>query len=592
MARRDPGALVGGAHPVTLDEVQREPGLPSAVKREIDRDRRPGRFLLTGSANLLLMRRISESLAGRASYLTLWTMTRREQMGLGRRGAWEELIKTPDAEWLDVFAARPGDPVDWRAEALRGGFPVPAVHLGSPDERAIWFDGYVRTYLERDLQMLSSGARLESLVLQDLLTWRDSRLGSAEVLHWRATTGEEVDFVIEVEGEWSPDVVYTPFDGGYARFGSSIVHRGDEIWIGAPLAGDFEGRAYVLSWDPEAEDWGGMTKFAVDDLVQGDGMGPVVALGEAVGVVGLQGDDFGSGTAVIIERQGDGGWTSGAKVASEIAGLDAVTDGDVECEDGSAGDFTCTSVDMVSFLPVQEIGGTRGMQVNDVWGWTDPVTGTEWALVGRYDGTAFIDLSDPGNPVYTGDLPLTEGANPNVWRDIKVYRDHAYIVSDGAGEHGMQVFDLTRLRDVAAPPVTFEATAHYDRIHSAHNIVINEETGFAYAVGASGGGDTCGGGLHMIDIREPASPVFAGCFADATTGRQMTGYSHDAMCIIYEGPDEDHRGKEICFGSNETALSIADVSDKDAPVALAMESHPNSAIRTRAGSTPSTSTST
>ncbi len=65
-ARRDPEALVGGTGPVTLDEVQREPTLLQAVKRAIDRHRTPGRFLLTGSANLLLMRQISESLAGRA----------------------------------------------------------------------------------------------------------------------------------------------------------------------------------------------------------------------------------------------------------------------------------------------------------------------------------------------------------------------------------------------------------------------------------------------------------------------------------------------------------------------------------------------
>lgn len=71
IARSDPDSLVGGTEPVTLDEVQREPDLLLAVKRAIDRRRAPGQFLLTGSANLLLMRRISESLAGRASYLTL-----------------------------------------------------------------------------------------------------------------------------------------------------------------------------------------------------------------------------------------------------------------------------------------------------------------------------------------------------------------------------------------------------------------------------------------------------------------------------------------------------------------------------------------
>jgi hypothetical protein len=159
-ARRDPDALVGGSLPVTLDEVQREPDLLHAVKRAIDKRRKPGRFLLTGSANLLLMRRVSESLAGRASYLTLWPMTRREQRGLGRCGLWDELIETPDEDWLDMLASGSGDPEDWRKLVRRGGYPTPAVHMRKANERAIWFDGYVRTYLERDLQELSAVAAL------------------------------------------------------------------------------------------------------------------------------------------------------------------------------------------------------------------------------------------------------------------------------------------------------------------------------------------------------------------------------------------------------------------------------------------------
>ncbi len=155
-ARRDPESLVGGAGPVTLDEVQREPGLLHAVKRAIDRDRRPGRFLITGSADLLLMRKVSESLAGRASYLTLRPMTRREQRGLGSAGLWDTLVKSPDDQWRDILAAEPDMAEDWRALARRGGFPTPAVELATQGERSIWFDGYVRTYLERDLQDLAS----------------------------------------------------------------------------------------------------------------------------------------------------------------------------------------------------------------------------------------------------------------------------------------------------------------------------------------------------------------------------------------------------------------------------------------------------
>jgi len=159
-ARRDPEALTGGTRPVTLDEVQREPDLLCAVKRAIDKDRKPGRFLLAGSANLLLMRKVSESLAGRASYLTLWPMTRREQRGLGRCGLWDELLATRNEDWLDLLAARPDEPEEWRALARRGGFPTPALHLRKAADRAVWFDGYVRSYLERDLQHLSAVAAL------------------------------------------------------------------------------------------------------------------------------------------------------------------------------------------------------------------------------------------------------------------------------------------------------------------------------------------------------------------------------------------------------------------------------------------------
>jgi predicted AAA+ superfamily ATPase len=195
-ARRDPEALVGGDTPVTLDEVQREPSLLQAVKRAIDRKRTPGRFLLTGSANLLLMRRVSESLAGRASYLTLWPMTRREQQGLGTCGRWEALLETLDRDWRELLAGEDGTE-DWRALARRGGFPTPALELDTAADRAIWFDGYVRTYLERDLQdlatisalpdfrrlMRATALRLGQLVNQTELG-RDAALPQATVHRW------------------------------------------------------------------------------------------------------------------------------------------------------------------------------------------------------------------------------------------------------------------------------------------------------------------------------------------------------------------------------------------------------------------------
>ena len=230
-----------------------------------------------------------------------------------------------------------------------------------------------------------------------------------------------------------------------------------------------------------------------------------------------------------------------------------------DSDTGSAGGYPCNNVDLAAFMPLDQIGGTRGNSAaNDIWGWTDPQTGNEYAIIGRVFGTSFVDISNPVNPVYLGELP-THGAFGSSWRDIKVYNNHAYIVSE-ANQHGMQVFDLTQLRGVTNPPATFGETDHYNKMAQAHNIVINEDSGFAYIVGASGK-NSCSGGLHMVDLSNPTNPSFAGCYSG-------DGYTHDAQCVIYNGPDADHQGKEICLNSNEDTLTIVDVTNKSNPVQL------------------------
>jgi choice-of-anchor B domain-containing protein len=376
------------------------------------------------------------------------------------------------------------------------------------------------------------------------------------------------------EEAWSSTGRLLPFDGPQqAQFGASLARVGGEVWVGAPNAGGSEGRVYRFVRGDGG--WTSADKLAVGDLEEGAGFGGSSAVSGDVALIGLPGDDFGAGTAMILERDGTDGWTLASRVFSELDNYAAVTGGRADCSGGQAATFGCEEIHVLSFLPVGEIGGSRGVEVNDVWGWTDPETDREYALVGRVDGTSFVDVTDPENPVYLGSLPKTEGSRANTWRDVKVYDDHAFIVADGAGDHGVQVFDLTRLRDVEDAPVTFEATAHYDGVASVHNIVINTETGFAYAVGSNGGGETCGGGLHMIDVRQPANPTFAGCFAEEGTGRQGTGYTHDAQCTIYRGPDEDYQGQELCFNANETAFNIADVTDKENPVSVATAEYPN-----------------
>ena len=157
-ARDNPADLVRRASLLTIDEVQREPDVLLAVKRAVDeeRPRRSGRFLLTGSANLLLMNRVSESLAGRASYVTLWPLTRREQLRLGSAGIWSMLLSEPVAAWPDLVQSEDVPTEDWQTLVRRGGYPTPAHELQTDEQRRLWFEGYVATYLERDLQMLSA----------------------------------------------------------------------------------------------------------------------------------------------------------------------------------------------------------------------------------------------------------------------------------------------------------------------------------------------------------------------------------------------------------------------------------------------------
>jgi choice-of-anchor B domain-containing protein len=251
------------------------------------------------------------------------------------------------------------------------------------------------------------------------------------------------------------------------------------------------------------------------------------------------------------------------------------------CTRGMAGEFPCDGIDLMSFIPHAELGTTF---VNDVWGWTDPQTKKDYAIVGAGEGTVFVDITDPKRPDVLGILP-THTSNFFFWRDIKVYQNHAFVVSEDSG-HGMQVFDLTQLRDWDGTYTTYSATAHYDVFGRAHNIAINEETGFAYAVGAREG-EGCNFGLHMIDISNPVNPTFAGCYGD-------TGYVHDTQCVVYRGPDARYQGHEICFNSNAPGafmgpdhwVEVVDVTDKSNPVSLSRETYPNAGYSHQGWLTP------
>lgn len=156
LAIRNPETFLDQGERLIVDEVQHAPDLLLAVKRRVDELRTEGRYILTGSSNLLLQQNVSETLAGRAGYLGLRPLTRREQLGFGTAGAWSELLGEEPARWPDVLEAQPAPPESWQDLARRGGYPVPAYRLQSEDARATWFAGFAATYLERDVQQLSA----------------------------------------------------------------------------------------------------------------------------------------------------------------------------------------------------------------------------------------------------------------------------------------------------------------------------------------------------------------------------------------------------------------------------------------------------
>ncbi|NND63090.1 MAG: choice-of-anchor B family protein [Flavobacteriaceae bacterium] len=228
----------------------------------------------------------------------------------------------------------------------------------------------------------------------------------------------------------------------------------------------------------------------------------------------------------------------------------ALSFGQTPCTNGFAGQYPCNGYNLLSHITATAMGASGG---NDIWGWTDPQDGKEYAIVGLDNGTAFVDITDPISPIYLGKLPSTTGSATA--RDIKTYNNFAFVVSDNNGNHGMQIFDLTRLRNVANPPETFTVDVLYSDFENAHNLAINEETGYAYACRTN----LFGGGVHLINIQDPLNPINEGGVSGVLT--------HDAQIVIYNGPDTEYTGREILFSYNgfDEDVTIVDVTDKASP---------------------------
>jgi hypothetical protein len=230
------------------------------------------------------------------------------------------------------------------------------------------------------------------------------------------------------------------------------------------------------------------------------------------------------------------------------------------CENGFADIYPCSDYDLMSRISLATFNTSSG---NDIWGWVDSTNGNEYAIMGVYNGTVFVDVTDPVNPIFLGGMSTQTIANS--WRDIKVHNNHAFVVADNANNHGMQVFDLTRLRNVVNPPVIFNADFLYTNVGSCHNVVINESESIAYLVGC----DTFNGGPVFVDISNPTNPVSLGGYA-------ASGYSHDAQVITYNGPDTDYVGQQIYIGSNiyNDEIVILDVTDKNNVIPISNLSYP------------------
>lgn len=237
-----------------------------------------------------------------------------------------------------------------------------------------------------------------------------------------------------------------------------------------------------------------------------------------------------------------------------------------ECVNGMADGFPCSGYDLLARIELKDLNlsntAASNLSGNDSWGWTDTTTNKEYALIGLNTGLSLVDISEPRAPVVLGFIP-TETVNSD-WRDVKVHNNYAYVVSE-AENHGMQIFDLTKLRDVVNPPQVFSPDFTFKNFGRAHNIVINESNGYAYPVGTSRNGTYKGGPL-FLNIQDPLNPIDQGGF---------TNYSHDAQVVTYNGPDTEHKGKEILIGSNETEVVIVDISDKSNPIQLSATSYSN-----------------
>ncbi len=246
---------------------------------------------------------------------------------------------------------------------------------------------------------------------------------------------------------------------------------------------------------------------------------------------------------------------------------------DARCEDGMAADlFPCHKIDLASFVPLAEFDS---IYANDVWGWTDPANGNEYALMSTFEGVEFFDITTPTDPVHLGRMASEmPGDYYNIWGDVKTYGNVLYHGTES--ETGVQVFDLTRLRGVTEAQA-WEPDNVIDEMSNSHNLAVNEDSGHLFVVGSfldpadASCEEAIGGGPMVFDLTvDPIDPPLASCIAE-------DGYTHDIQCVIYDGPDAEHQGEEICMAANEDSLTVWQTTDPTNPVMLDRKEYDTSA---------------
>ncbi len=232
------------------------------------------------------------------------------------------------------------------------------------------------------------------------------------------------------------------------------------------------------------------------------------------------------------------------------------TEGAAKCRGGKAAGNPCKKIDLLSHVAVGAVA--------DVWGWVDPETKKEYAVLATTRGVQFLDVSDPAEPVYLGRLPLKA---PLIWQELEILNDHAYIVCD-LDPCGLQIFDLKRLGGAEAALPVWRPDAVYP-LGTFHSIDSNPDTNHIFLNGMGAVVGSPSGTPLIFDVSQPLVPVPVGAMAD-------DGYTHDSLCRTYKGPDKPYRGNEICFNFNEDTVTIYDVTANPMqPEQLARETYKN-----------------